>query len=329
MKAQKVIRMIFAILIFGAGIAALFYPVFSDIWNQHRQNSMMDDYQDTVQQMTEEDYSAYLKAAQDYNATCSQQIYDSFSGEELPADDLYWSLLNISGDGIMGYIEIPQIRVRLPIYHGTSEKVLQQGLGHLLGTSLPVGGKGTHCVLSGHRGLPSALLLTNLDKVKLGDVFYLHVLHDTLAYEVDQIQTVDPSDVEALQTPEDGDYVTLITCTPYGVNTQRLLVRGRRTTVPEEAQEVTPVQQVLTSFGWKIYVLLAVILLFLLWLILLWRKRRKKRKAKQERECIEKNSDNWKVIEEVSARSVDSHSSDLSGDSHRDDTYRTDGKSDH
>lgn len=330
MKAQKVIRMIFAILIFGAGIAALFYPVFSDIWNQHRQNSMMDDYQDTVQQMTEEDYSAYLKAAQDYNATCSQQIYDSFSGEELPTDDLYWSLLNISGDGIMGYIEIPKISVRLPIYHGTSEKVLQQGLGHLLGTSLPVGGKGTHCVLSGHRGLPSALLLTNLDKVKLGDVFYLHVLHDTLAYEVDQIQTVDPSDVEALQTPEDGDYVTLITCTPYGVNTQRLLVRGRRTTVPEkEAQEVTPAQQVLTSFGWKIYVLLAVILLFLLWLILLWRKRRKKRKAKQERECIEKNSDNWKVIEEVSARSVDSRSSDLSGDSNRDDTYRTDGKSDH
>ena len=173
------------------------------------------------------------------------------------------------------------------------------------------------------------MLLTNLDKVKLGDVFYLHVLHDTLAYEVDQIQTVDPSDVEALQTPEDGDYVTLITCTPYGVNTQRLLVRGRRTTVPEKAQEVTPVQQVLTSFGWKIYVLLAVILLFLLWLILLWRKRRKKRKAKQERECIEKDSDNWKVIEEVSARSVDSRSSDLSGDSNRDDTYRTDGKSDH
>lgn len=318
MKKRKILRMVFAILIFGAGVVALFYPVFSDIWNQHRQNSMMDDYQNTVQQMTEEDYSAWLKAAQEYNATLNQKAYDSFTGLDLPTDDPYWSLLNVNGDGIMGYVEIPKISVRLPIYHGTSEKVLQNGLGHLVGTSLPVGGKGTHCVLSGHRGLPSALLLTNLDKVKMGDLFYLHVLNETLAYEVDQIQTVDPSEAEALQAPEDGDYVTLLTCTPYGVNTQRLLVRGHRTTVPKQAEEVTPIQQILTSFGWKIYALLAVILLFLLWFIILWRKRRTKRprKAKQERESIEKNSDNWEVIEEVSSWSADGNSSDLSGGSH-------------
>lgn len=320
MKKRKILRMAFAIFIFAAGIVALFYPVFSDIWNQHRQNSMIDDYQNTVEQMPKEDYSAWLKAAQEYNATLNQKAYDSFTGLDLPADDPYWSLLNVNGDGVMGYVEIPKINVRLPIYHGTSEKALQHGLGHLVGTSLPVGGKGTHCVLSGHRGLPSALLLTNLDKVKMGDLFYLHVLDQTLAYEVDQIQTVDPSEAEALQAPEDGDYVTLLTCTPYGVNTQRLLVRGHRTEVPKQAQAVTPIQQILTSFGWKIYVLLAVVLLFFLWFILLWRKRRKKRlrKAKQECECIEKNSDNWEVLEEVSSRPAGGNSSDLSGGSDRD-----------
>lgn len=167
--------------------------------------------------------------------------------------------MNLDGTGIMGYLEIPKISVRLPIYHGTGEDSLQHGVGHLAGTSLPVGGLGTHSVLSAHRGLPSALLFTDLDQVQTGDRFYLSILQDTLVYEVDQVLVVTPDEVSALRADPAEDYVTLVTCTPYGVNSHRLLVRGHR--VEETAEEappaITPVSQLARSLGWRAKLLIA------------------------------------------------------------------------
>ena len=275
---RNIVRNILAALIFLIGLGVLFYPVGSDLWNQYRQNQLAEDYEQTVRQLTPEDYSKWRNAAKKYNKQLQWQAYDAFSGTDLDKDDPYWSLLNVNNDGVMGYLEIPKISVRLAIYHGTSEKVLEQGVGHLVGTSLPVGGKGTHSVLSAHCGLPTALLFTNLDQMQKGDLFYLHVLGDTLAYEVDQILVVEPDDISALEPVAGKDYVTLLTCTPYGVNTHRLLVRGHRTTVPDNKQDVTPLDQILASLGWKAKLLIALAAIALLAIVIaLVKKRRKKR----------------------------------------------------
>ncbi|MCD8159068.1 MAG: class C sortase [Clostridiales bacterium] len=203
----------------------------------------------------------------EYNNNLDLSMYDAFSSNQPKADEIYYSLLNFDDSGIMGYIEIPKINVRLAIYHGTESDVLQYGLGHLAGTSLPVGGEGTNCVLSGHRGLPSALLLTDLDRLTYGDKFYIHILGETHAYEVDSILTVLPEDTSALEIEEGEDLITLVTCTPFGINTRRLLVRGRRTELEEEP-EVSKTAQVMRSIGWKgrlaaaLAVLIAVLLIF-------------------------------------------------------------------
>ena len=192
--------------------------------------------------------------------------------------------MNPDGSGVMGYIEIPRISVRLPVYHGTSEEVLQHGIGHLGGTSLPVGGEGTHAVLSGHRGLPSALLFSDLDQMETGDCFSLRILGEQLLYEVDQILVVEPDEVEPLLPVEGEDLVTLVTCTPYGVNTHRLLVRGHRieATAEEQTVEVTVTQQVVHNLGWKGKLLFGAVLLFLLILFILALLRRKKKKDDPE-----------------------------------------------
>ena len=249
---KKLTGIVLPALLFLAGLAVLLYPSFSDLWNQRRQESMIGTYVETVAQLTKEDHSALRQAAQEYNAGLDGTFHDAFIADRIGQDDPYRSLLDPDGSGVMGYIEIPKISVRLPVYHGTGEDALQRGIGHLAGTSLPVGGAGTHCVLSGHRGLPTALLFTDLDRLISGDRFYLHVLDETLAYEVDRIAVVEPTEVSDLLPESGADYVTLVTCTPYGVNTHRLLVRGHRVPyVPEETPVITPVQQLAHSFGWR------------------------------------------------------------------------------
>ena len=228
---------ILLILVFLIGLSLLLYPTVSDYWNSLHQSRAIAGYAQAAAQVDNEQYDALLAQAAEYNRSLLGREMPLLPSEEDHA--LYESLLDISGTGIMGYIEIPQIKVSLPIYHGTGEAALQVAVGHIEGTSLPVGGEGTHCVLSGHRGLPSAKLFTDLDALELGDLFMLHVLDETLTYSVDQILIVEPETVEALAIEEGKDYCTLVTCTPYGINTHRLLVRGHRVENEKEAVRVT------------------------------------------------------------------------------------------
>ena len=222
---NKIITILLA-LVFLAGLGLLLYPTVSDYWNTLHQSRAIAEYTKKVAQMDEADYERQWAAARDYNQRLLEKADRYEMTEEERAE--YESLLNISGNGIIGSVEIPSISVSLPFYHGTSEGVLQVAAGHLESSSLPTGDKGTHCAISGHRGLPSAKLFTDLDQLEEGDTFQLKVLNRTFTYEVDQILVVDPYDLEALEIDPEQDYCTLITCTPYGINTHRLLVRGRR-----------------------------------------------------------------------------------------------------
>jgi sortase A len=222
---KKHLTTILLCIVFLAGLALVLYPTVSDAYNSVHQSRVVASYAEQVADMTDSEYDRIWAQAQAYNEKLAQKDYTSFVlSEEEQAE--YESMLNV--DEVMGYIEIPSIRVVLPIYHGTSDEVLAAGVGHVEGSSLPVGGESTHCVLSGHRGLPSSKLFTDLDKLVVGDVFMLQVLDETLTYEVDQIRIVDPEDIDELAIVPGQDYCTLVTCTPYGINTQRLLVRGHR-----------------------------------------------------------------------------------------------------
>lgn len=216
----------FIILLLVIGLSLLLYPSFSDWWNASRSSKAITTYSKDVANLEQEKYDAIWNDAWAYNQT----LLERTNGYLLPEDQKqeYDRLLNLNGSGIMGYIEIPSLKVSLPVYHGTQENVLQVAVGHLEWTSLPVGGQSSHCVLSGHRGLPSAKLFTDLDKMTEGDVFMLRVLDEVLTYEVDQIRIVEPYQTEELLIQEGEDLCTLVTCTPYAVNTHRLLVRGRR-----------------------------------------------------------------------------------------------------
>lgn len=228
---KKHLSTILLVAVFLLGVCIMLYPSVSDYWNSLHQTQAIGAYEDTLSGMTQRDYSAYFEQADAYNAALAQlsvPLAEYASLGENEALTKYADLLNVSEIGVMGYIDIDSIGVELPIYHGTDASVLNIAVGHLEGTSLPVGGEGTHCVLSAHRGLPSARLFTDLDQVKEGDHFTITVLNRLLTYEVDQILIVEPTDVSALAIEEDGDYCTLLTCTPYGINTHRLLVRGRR-----------------------------------------------------------------------------------------------------
>lgn len=227
---------VFLVLILLAGLSLLLYPIFSDWWNSYHQTKAIASYAADVANLSNEDYEKIWKAATEYNASLSERNSDYTLTEEQKKQ--YEQLLNVSGDGIMGYIEIPSINCSLPIYHGTQESVLQIAVGHIEWSSLPVGGASSHCVVSGHRGLPSAKLFTNLDELSKGDTFMLRVLDEVLTYEVDQILIVEPQEIGALQIEEGKDYCTLVTCTPYGINTHRLLVRGHRIDNIEEAKTI-------------------------------------------------------------------------------------------
>ena len=231
------ISTILLVLAFLAGLSLLLYPTVSDWWNSMHASKAVADYNVEVSDLTEQEYEKILEAATEYNKALLNRDDSLSLTEELK--EQYEELLNFNDDGMMGYVEIPNINVSLPIYHGTDDSVLQIAAGHLEWSSLPVGGESTHCVLSGHRGLPSAKLFTNLDKLKEGDTFVLRILNEVLTYEVDQILIVEPEDTEALQIEEGKDLCTLVTCTPYGINTHRLLVRGHRIENESETIRVT------------------------------------------------------------------------------------------
>ena len=253
------------ILTLLTGLSLLLYPTISDWWNSFHQSRAIASYVETVEELDDDAYAQLWEDAQAYNEALSQDNSRFQTSEEESVR--YNELLNLSGTGIMGYVEIPSIDVTLPIYHGTDEAVLQVAVGHIEGSSLPVGGPGTHTVLSGHRGLPSATLFTDLDQLDMGDVFLLHVLGETLTYQVDQIRIVEPDDVSLLALEEGEDLCTLVTCTPYGVNSHRLLVRGYRVENLEEEQ----VWQISGEAGRVDFRLVALALaLPMLLLLLLW-----------------------------------------------------------
>ena len=237
-------------IIFLAGLSLLLYPFVANQWNNYRQKQLLSGYEQVVSEKEAAegiDYDAERKKAEEYNeALLPCVLPDSFAlAESSGVDPVYMNTLNIAGDEMMGSVEIPKIDIKIPIYHTTEEEVLNKGAGHLEGSSLPVGGANTHAVISAHRGLPSASLFTDLDQLKEGDHFLIHVLNETLCYEVDKISVVEPEDTSALAVEDGQDLVTLLTCTPYGVNTERLLVRGHR--VPYVEEEVKEEKTVLSG----------------------------------------------------------------------------------
>ena len=246
-KSSFVTAMLIAAFFIGALL--LLYPTISDFWTSFHQSRAIASYAEQVADLDENAYDRLWEGARLYNKTLGDRMNRFVMGEE--QKKAYAALLNIADNGVMGYIEIPKVRCNLPIYHGTDEAVLQVAIGHVPGSSLPVGGESTHCVLSGHRGLPSAKLFTNLDELETGDVFMLRVLDETLTYEVDQIRTVLPNELGDLAIVEGEDYCTLVTCTPYGINSHRLLVRGHRVEnhagastirVTADAMQIEPLQ---------------------------------------------------------------------------------------
>ena len=271
---KKHLSTIILILVFLTGLSLLLYPTVSDYWNSFHQTRAIATYAENVAALDNASYDAIWEAARQYNRNLCSRSNSFLLSEEQKAE--YESLLDISGQGVMGYIEIPEIDVSLPIYHGTEDPVLQVAVGHLEWTSLPVGGESTHCVLSGHRGLPSAKLFTDLDKLREGDTFLLRVLDEILTYEVDQILIVEPQDTAALEIVEGQDYCTLVTCTPYGINTHRLLVRGHRIDNIEEVKTVRVTADAVQLEPMLVAPVVAIPMLLILLILLLLPRRRKK-----------------------------------------------------
>lgn len=274
---RKIANVLFGLL-FLIGFGILVYPTVSDQWNTYRQSRLISNYETTVENLTEEDFSdEWQKAIAFDQALVRNDLYGDVFGEddgELESTE-YWKVLNVANDGVMGYLSIPKINVKHAIYHGTGDKVLQTGIGHLNGTKLPIGGESTHSVLAAHRGLPSARLFTDLDQIKKGDMFYVHVLDEILAYQVDQIlDMVDKDDHEtleaALQIEEGKDQVTLFTCTPYGVNSHRLLVRGTRVPYNGEEEAETSVAESMLKTVQNYYMLYLILGLSITFLIILF-----------------------------------------------------------
>lgn len=258
------------IVILFIGVALISYPSVANWWNSVHQSRVISNYVEKVAHMDDNTYNDMIKKAQAFNAKIAEKgAYLPLSDEEKAE---YYSILNIDGDGIMGYIDIPILRITLAIYHGVDEKVLQSGTGHIEGTSLPIGGTSTHCVVSGHRGLVSAKLFSNLNQLVEGDTFMLHILDETLTYEVDQILTVLPEETEAINIIPGGDYCTLVTCTPYGINTHRLLIRGHRVDNADDisqriSADALQVDPVLVAPA----IAIPIILILVLWIIIKYR----------------------------------------------------------
>ena len=263
----------FLILILLVGLSLLLYPTVSDYWNSFHQSRAIASYAEDVAKLDTVQYADLWKAAKKYNEALAKGDINYVLKDEQKEN--YESLLNVSGTGVMGYIEIPSINCSLPIYHGTDEAALQIAVGHLEWTSLPTGGESTHCVLSGHRGLPSAKLFTDLDRLVEGDIFVLRVLDEVLTYEVDQILIVEPEETEDLQIEKGKDYCTLVTCTPYGINTHRLLVRGPRIENLEESGIVRVTADAIQIEPLFVAPIVAIPMLLVLLIILLLPKKKK------------------------------------------------------
>lgn len=287
---KKKTNKIFIVIIFLFGLSLLLYPFIANQWNDYRQKRLISSYDQTVaeQEASEGiDYEAEWERAEAYNEALLPSILpDSFAVAEASGEDEeYMSCLNITGNGMMGKVEIPKIDITIPIFHTTEEEVLQNAAGHLEGSSLPIGGENSHAVISAHRGLPSAALFTDLDKLEEGDHFLLHILDDTLCYQVDKISVVEPEDTAVLAVEDGEDLVTLLTCTPYGVNSHRLLVRGHR--VPYELEEIKDEKLSLTNMSLHTNYLLWVIvglLVTAIFSLVLYRREKKLERRKKESE---------------------------------------------
>ena len=264
---------ILLILILLIGLSLMLYPSLADWWNSFHSSRSIASYVEQVANIDDAQYKELWDAAWDYNQSLLHRPNDFLLSDE--QKEIYKSLLDFGSNGIMGYIEIPMIDVMLPIYHGTKESVLQIAVGHLDWTSLPVGGAGSHCVVSGHRGLPSARLFTDLDKLKVGDVFMLHVLNEILTYEIDQILIVEPQDTDPLLIEPGKDLCTMITCTPYGINSHRMLVRGHRIESQEEAKVIRITADAVRIEPLMVAPFVAVPILLVLLIILLLPKQKK------------------------------------------------------
>lgn len=285
-KKKFYIGDIFRIIVLLIAFSVLLYPTVSNYLYEKNGARVISSYDENAVRLSESEKQAMLEAARQYNRELlgNIELLDPFSPLKKEVDARYQSLLNTNEAGMMGYIRIPKIDVELPIYHGTEERILQSGVGHFEGTSLPVGGESSHTVLTGHRGLPSKLLFTDLDQMKEGDIFYLKILGETFAYKIDQILTVLPENTKALTIEPGKDYATLVTCTPYAVNTHRLLVRGSR--IPyEEAVRQVPDEKIAPTLPFQVKVLLAAIgVLVLIFIVYqLWKKTRKRKEMRRKR----------------------------------------------
>lgn len=260
-------------LIFLFGVGLLLYQSFSDYYNSLHQSHAISRYAEDISNMNQEEYDRLLSDAQAYNRELARSgLRLSLSEDEI---ETYQKLLDVGGIGMMGYIEIPAIKCSLPIYHGVEEEILQTSIGHIPGTSLPVGGSTSHCVLSGHRGLPSAKLFTDLDKLVEGDIFLIRVLDEVMTYEVDQIRIVLPSDLSDIQIEEGQDYCTLVTCTPYGINTHRLLVRGHRIDNIEQTKQLKVTAEAFLIDRKLVATIIAIPMLLILIILVLFSDKRK------------------------------------------------------
>lgn len=285
-KKKFYIGDIFRIIVLLIAFSVLLYPTVSNYLYEKNGARVISSYDENAVRLSESEKQAMLEAARQYNWELlgNIELLDPFSPLKKEVDARYQSLLNTNEAGMMGYIRIPKIDVELPIYHGTEERILQSGVGHFEGTSLPVGGESSHTVLTGHRGLPSKLLFTDLDQMKEGDIFYLKILGETFAYKIDQILTVLPENTKALTIEPGKDYATLVTCTPYAVNTHRLLVRGSR--IPyEEAVRQVPDEKITPTLPFQVKVLLAAIgVLVLIFIVYqLWKKTRRRKEMRRKR----------------------------------------------
>ncbi len=295
-RKKSCIPIIIFVVFIIVGVLIMLYPVICNFINSQSSQQVIKSYSTSISSYDKSRYDALLQSAIDYNSKLSgTTVVDAFSTGDDSESQEYNNILNISDTGIMGYIEIPKIDVKIPIYHGTSTKVLQRGAGHLKDSSFPVGGSSTHAILAGHRGLPTSRLFTDLNQLKVGDLFYIYILDKTLAYQVDKIQIVEPSNVEPLRLQEGKDYVTLVTCTPYAVNTHRLLVRGTRVEYKKEVLENIHVENKASTADIIFYIGLAIALIIIILVIIISRKIKKK----STKMNIPVNCDNKQEVLEV------------------------------
>lgn len=283
-KTKENIPILVFILMFILGISIMLYPTISNYVNSVEYDDVIAKYTKETSTYKNNENEKLLIQADEYNKKLNTtSIIDVFSNPQREQSTEYKNILNVDGSGLMGYISIPKIDIRIPIYHGTSSEVLEKGVGHLEGSSLPIGGEGTHAILSAHRGLPSARLFSDLDQLQKGDKFYIYILDRKLAYEVDQIQVVEPSEIESLQLQEGEDYVTLVTCTPYAINTHRLLVRGTQVEYIEEVVKSTKVSKKSSTSDVILYIGLLIALLLLIFALIQILSIKKKKKIRKRK----------------------------------------------